>query len=84
MERYIPVAQTQPNPVQHVIVLVRRIQKSSTRANNFVKWRGTFRFDQSPVKVDHLIRAGHEYSSQTKPKWTIPFDQPTEISGILG
>ena len=54
MERYIPVAQTQPNPVQHVIVLVRRIQKSSTRANNFVKWRGTFWFNQSPVKVDHL------------------------------
>ena len=23
-------------------------------------------------------------SVQTKPKWTIPFDQPTEISGILG
>ena len=36
MERYIPVAQTQPKP-QHVIALVSRIQKSGTRDNNFVK-----------------------------------------------
>ena len=88
MERYIPVAQTQPKP-QQVIVLVNksRIQKSGTRDNNFVKWRGTFWSDQ-PKWPDQskwtTFRAGHEYFSQTKPKWTIPFDQPTEISGILG
>ena len=28
------------------------------------------------VKVDH--------SGQTKPKWFVPFDVPTEMSGILG
>ena len=35
------------------------------------------------VKVDHL-KAGPEYSGQTKPKWFVPFDVPTGISGILG
>ena len=29
-----------------VIVLVSRIQKSGTRNNNFVKWKGTFRSDR--------------------------------------
>ena len=46
MEQYIPVAQIQPKPVQHVIVLVSRIQKSDNRDNNFVKSRGTFRFNR--------------------------------------
>ena len=81
MERYIPVAQTQPKP-QHVIVLVSRIQKTGTRANNFVKWRGTFRSDR-PKWPDRskwtTFKPGHEYSGQTKPKWTIPFDQRTKI-----
>ena len=74
MEQYIPVAQTQPKPVQHVIVLVSRIQKSSTRDKNFVKWRGTFRSDR-PKWPDQskwtTFRSGHEYSGQTKLKWTI-------------
>ena len=86
MEQYILVAQTQPKP-QHVIVLVSRIQKSGTRENNFVKWRGTFWSDRPkwPDKSKWTtFRAGHEYSGQTKLKWTIPFDQPTKISGILG
>ena len=88
MEWYIPVAQTQPKP-QQVIVLVNksRIQKSGTRDNNFVKWRGTF-WSNWPKWPDQskwtTFKAGHEYSGQTKPKSTIPFDQPTEISGILG
>ena len=77
MEWYTPVAQTQPKP-QHVNVLVSRIQKSSTRDNNFVRWRGTFRSDR-PKWPDQskwtTFKAGHEYSGQTKPKWTIPFDQ---------
>ena len=30
-----------------VIVLVRRIQESCTGDNNFVKWKGTFRSDQT-------------------------------------
>ena len=36
-----------------------------------------------PVKVDPF-KAGFEYAGRTKPKWTVPFDVPTEISGILG
>ena len=35
-----------------------------------------------PVKEDDL-KAGPEYSSQTKPKWSVPFDVLTEISRIL-
>ena len=37
-----------------------------------------------PVTVDHLQSSGPEYSGQTKPKWSVPFDEPTEISRILG
>ena len=77
MERYILVAQTQLRP-QHVIVLISRIQKSSTKANNFVKWQGTFWSDR-PKWPDRskwtTFKAGHKYSGQTKSKWTIPFDQ---------
>ena len=36
-----------------------------------------------PVKVDHL-QSSVLNSSQTKLKWSIPSDEPTEISGILG
>ena len=86
MEQYIPVAQTWPKP-QHVIVLVSRIQKSGTKANNFVKWWGTFWSDR-PKWPDRskwtTFKAGHKYSGQTKSKWTIPFDAPTEISRTLG
>ena len=78
MEWYILVAQTQPKPVQHVIVLVSRIQKSGIRDNNFDKWRGTFQSDRPKWRDKSkwtTFRAGHEYSGQNKPKWTIPFDQ---------
>ena len=30
------------------------------------------------------FKAGPEYSSRTKPKWSVPFDVATEITGILG
>ena len=30
------------------------------------------------------FKGGPEYAGQTKPKWYIPFDVPTEISRILG
>ena len=36
-----------------------------------------------PVKRT-TFKAGPEYAGQTKPKWYIPFDVPTEISRILG
>ena len=45
VERHIPVVQTRPT-ARLVIVLVSRIQKSGTRNNNFVKWKGTFRSDR--------------------------------------
>ena len=36
-----------PNPSHSMFnVLVSRIQKSSTRDNNFVRWRGTFQSDR--------------------------------------
>ena len=34
-----------------------------------------------PVKA---LKADPEYSGRTKPKWSVPFDVPTEFSGILG
>ena len=69
-----------------VIVLVSRKQKSSTGDNNFVKRKGTFQSnwlkwpDQSKRTT---FKAGPEYSSQTKPKESVPFDVRTKISGIL-
>ena len=70
-----------------VIVLVSRIQNSGTGDNNFVKWKRTFRSDR-PKWPDRskwtTFKAGPEYSGRTKPKWSVPFDVPTEISGILG
>ena len=30
------------------------------------------------------FNAGLEYSGRTEPEWSVPFDVPTEISGILG
>ena len=58
MEWCTPVAQTQPKP-QRVIALVSRIQKSSTRDNNFVRWssRDILVWPTKmtrPVKVDYL------------------------------
>ena len=37
-----------------------------------------------PVKVGHFQSWFRINSGRTKPKWFVPFDAPTEISGILG
>ena len=70
-----------------LLVLVSRIQKSGTGDNNFGKWKGTFRSER-PKWPDRsqwtTFKAGPEYFGRTKPKWSVPFDEPTEISGILG
>ena len=70
-----------------VIVLASRIQKSGTGNNDFVKWKGTFRSDR-PKWPDRskwtTFKADPEYSGRTKPKWSVPFDVATEITGILG
>ena len=70
-----------------VIVLVIRIQGSSTGINNFVKWKGTFR-SYRPKWPDRwkraTLKAGPECSGQTKPKRSVPFDVPTENFKILG
>ena len=67
--------------------LVSRIEKSGTGDNNFGKWKGTFRSDR-PRWPDRsrwtTFKAGPEYSGRTKPKWSVPFDVPTVITGILG
>ena len=69
-----------------VIVLVSRIQNSGTGGNNFVKLKEIFWSDW-PKWPDQskrtTFKAGPEYSSQTKPKWSVPFDVLTEISRIL-
>ena len=69
-----------------VIVLASRIQKSGTGDNDFVKWKRTFRSDRTKWPDQSLwttIKAGPEYSGRTKPKWAVPFDVRTEITGIL-
>ena len=85
---YIPVAQTRPQATGRlVIVLVSRIQMSGTGDNNFVKWKGTFQSDRPkwPDRSKWIsFKSGLEYSGWTKPKWSVSFDVPTEISGILG
>ena len=69
--------------------LASRIQKTKSGAeeNNFAKWKGTFRSDR-PEWSDRwkwtTFKIGPEYSGRTNPKWSVPFDVPTEISGILG
>ena len=70
-----------------VIVLVSRIQKSSTGNNNFVKWKGPFQSDQLKWwdwSKWTTFKAVPNYSGWTKPNWSIPFDVPTEISSIRG
>ena len=70
-----------------VIVLVRRIQKSGTGDNNFVKWKGTFRSNQ-PKWEDRskwtTFKGGPIIlrSNRTETVRSIWFQ--TEISGILG
>ena len=67
-----------------VVVLVSRIQKRGNGDNNFVK-KGTFRSDRPTDRSKRTtFKAGPEYSGQTKPKWSVPFDVPTEVSRILG
>ena len=87
MERYIPVAETRSNPPRLVIVLASRIQKSGTGDNNFVKWKRTLRSDRQKWpdwSKRTTFKLGLEYSGRTKPKWSVPFDVPAEISEILG
>ena len=64
-----------------------RIEKNGTGDNNFGKWKRTFR-SHRPKWPDRsqwtTFKAGPEYSGRTKPKWSVPFDEPTEISGLLG
>ena len=75
----------------NVLVNKSRIQKSSTRDNNFVKWRGTF-CSNRPKWPDQskwtTFKAGHEDSGQTKPKWTFPLIWSTNWNfwnfGLIG
>ena len=70
-----------------VIVLVSRIQKNGTGDNNFVKWKGTFQYNWLKLpdwSKRTPFKAGLKYSGWTKPKWSVPFDVPTKMSGILG
>ena len=65
-----------------VIVLESRIQKSGSRDNSFVKWKGTFRSvgPKWPGRSKWTtFKAGLEYCGQTKPKWSVSFDVPTEM-----
>ena len=89
MERYCDSGCTDPTQTtaRLVIVLVRSIQKCGTEeiwGEQFGQMERDISFRPTkmtrPVKVDHAP----SNSGRTKPKWSIPLDVPTEISGILG
>ena len=89
MERYCDSGCTDPTQTtaRLVIVLVRSIQKCGTEeiwGEQFGQMERDISFRPTkmtrPVKVDQAP----SNSGQTKPKWSIPLDVPTEISGILG
>ena len=42
------------------------------------------RIQKSGTGDNNFVKASPEYSGRTKPKWSVPFDVATEISGILG
>ena len=81
MELYNYVHSSCTDPIQAtaclLTVLVNKIQKSGSGDNNFVKWK----WDIS-VQLTKMTRPVKE--DQCKQKWSIPFDVPTEMYGILG
>ena len=78
---------TDPTQVQHVNVLVNRIQKSGTRDNNFVRWRGTFSLtDQNDQTGQSRLPSKPVTNIPVRPNRNGPFHlfKPTETSRILG
>ena len=59
-----------PDPNHHtlVIVLVSRMQKSSSGDNNFVKWRGTFRSDR-PTEMTRPVKGPPSKLVPNIPVW---------------
>ena len=82
--------ETSDDPLVHWITAFRhfvfesRVQKSGTGNDKFVKWKGKIRFNRSDRSKWTTFKAGPQYSGRTRPKWSVPFDVPTEITGILG
>ena len=70
-----------------VIGLESRIQKSGTAwGQQFCQRKGTFRSDRLkwPDRSEWTtFKVGPENFGRTKPKWSVPFDVPTEMSAIL-
>ena len=84
----VPSGCTDPTQATtRLVIFISMIQKKRYWDNNFVKWKGTFRSDL-PKWPDRSKLTMHfqstEYSRWTKPKWSVPFDVPTKVSGILG
>ena len=77
MGRYIPVGYCS----------CKQDTKERYWGQHFVKWKGSFRSDQLKWPDQSrwtTFKADPEHSGRTKPKWSVPFDVPTEFSGILG
>ena len=94
MERYIPVALTQPKPPRiwllflEALGLVSGMKKSGTGDSNFVKWKGTFRSDRpkwadrskwTTCKGAKVVPNIPVGPNRNRSIWFL-----TEISGILG
>ena len=79
MERYIPVAQARPNPPRvWLLFLLAGYKRAVLGTTILANGKGPDRSKRATFKADP------EYSGRTKPKWSVPFDVPTEMSGILG
>ena len=79
MERYIQLAQTRPKPPLVWLLFLKGVGHKRAVLGTTLLPNGKGHFGQRAT-----FKAGHEYSGWTKPKWSVPFAVPTEISGILG
>ena len=87
MERYIAVAQTPPKPPHIWLLFLSEYKRALLRKTILSNGKGHFgqtdgndQTGQSgpPSKLVPNILVG------PNPKWSVSFDVPTEISGILG
>ena len=85
----ILVAQTRPKPPRVWLLFLWAGYKTAVRGTIILSnGKGHSGPTDRPKWPDRskwtTFKTGPEYSGRTKPKWSVPFDVPTEISGILG
>ena len=87
MERYIPVAETRSILRAFGYCSCKQDTKERYWGKQFCQMERKFRSDRQKWpdwSKRTTFKPGLEYSGRTKPKWSVPFDVPAEISGVLG